>query len=43
VGKIVLNKIIVEQMLASLLPNYDSVMQAFGGKNVLCTFNDLSS
>jgi hypothetical protein len=42
-GKIVLNKIIVEQMLASLLPDYDSVMQAFGGENVLCSFNDLSS
>jgi hypothetical protein len=42
-GKFVLNKIIVEQLLASLLPNYDSVMQAFGGENVLCTFNALSS
>jgi hypothetical protein len=42
-GKNVRNKIIVEQMLASLLPNYDSVMQAFGGENVLCTFDDLSS
>jgi hypothetical protein len=41
--KFVLNKIIVERMLASLLLNYDSVMQAFGGENVLCTFNDLSS
>jgi hypothetical protein len=42
-GKIVLNKIIVEQMLASLLANYDNVMKAFGGENVLCAFNDLSS
>jgi hypothetical protein len=42
-GKNVRNEIIVEQMLASLLPNYESVMQAFGEENVLCTFNDLSS